>query len=38
MAVLPFLRLSVGDVEESQEKESGEEVEHPVFAFGAAGE
>src|ERR1700677_3621735 len=30
--------LVFGDVDEAEEEESGEEVEHPVFLFGAAGD
>ena len=28
----------MGEIEKTQKKEAGEEVEHPVFAFGATGE
>ena len=29
--------LVVSDVDEAEEEEGGEEVEHPVFGFGSAG-
>ena len=29
---------ALGEVDEADEEEGGEEVEHPVFLFGAAGE
>jgi hypothetical protein len=30
--------LSLGEVDEAEDEEGGQEVEHPVFCFGAAGD